>query len=312
MLVEKFLAENKNAKILHFVRHGESLHKQWQSAFKGTKEATQNKKDKKQQKNTKKSRSNNQPKKKNANKKKNKQKKANPKRHFLKKILAAQNPLAVDKCYDLTLPDKKDATKLLADKGELNCCPFVAPCCFDPPLTAHARESSAALAKNVELASVDAIYAAADTRALETARFLPRKQNLQENRRNFVSNEIIFVSGPKLAKIIAVEELRAMISPHLHSKRSSRSALHALFPSADFSRIPFEDDELWEKCCVRKENSESPPMQSLTDPFVSRMSKFHNTNPENLLSGDSQNFSKIFLQARRKTSLSSHILPPFG
>lgn len=134
-----------------------------------------------------------------------------------------------DHCYDSTLPDKVTQLQEWRSVGTKNSCPYFSPCCFDPPLTALGRQACTPLGH-----SVDTVIAAAAHRTLESASIS-------------FANE-----GPSF---IASEELRPMISPHLHSRRSQILVLKTLFPKFDYSSVRSNEDKMWDTC-----------MASLTDP----------------------------------------------
>ena len=113
-------------------------------------------------------------------------------------------------------------------------CPYNDPSLIDSSLTDLGRKQvrSKAIACSAEV-----VLTSPTRRALETAlwSFSP-----PSDRTEVPSVEL-------LPPIVALEELRARIGIHMHSKRSSISQLSKDFPSVDFSRVLHDDDELWRR-----------------------------------------------------------------
>jgi broad specificity phosphatase PhoE len=100
-------------------------------------------------------------------------------------------------------------------------CPYFDAAMVDAPLTELGR---AQVAGAGEGCGAEVVLAAASARTLETARLAFR------------------APAPP---ILALEELRARVGPHTHSRRSARADLMARFPEIDFSRVTDDEDRLW-------------------------------------------------------------------
>jgi hypothetical protein len=159
-------------------------------------------------------------------------------------------PESGDHCYDSTLPDKQHVCLDWQLKHITNNCPYLDPCCFDPPLTEAARSSCREF-KGL----VDTVLAAAAHRTLETAELaFPHKKG-------------------RTIQFEAREELRAMISPHFHSNRSSISVLKTLFPRFNFDSIKHDEDIPWSRCMSDVMQPRHEPRRSVESRIASLLSQ---------------------------------------
>mgnify|MGYP001550080698 CR=1 FL=1 len=111
-------------------------------------------------------------------------------------------------------------------------CPYNDPALVDSSLTELGREQVVGRAMSC---SAEVILASPTRRALETAlwAFTPKNERIKQP------------SKALIPQIVALEELRARVGVHMHSKRSSISQLSKDFPCVDFTKVKCDDDEMW-------------------------------------------------------------------